>query len=178
MIAPRAFPASSRAPEARAPRGPRSSTRHTLRIDSPSATWVLDAADALVVAVATSAGLGADSVQDVQIAVHEAVLNALVHGNRQDENRRINVLVSLGLEALEVDVQDEGEGFDARFVPDPRAPPNVGRSSGRGIFFMRALMDDVAFLPRAGGGMHVRMIKRRTPSMPRGSSASASAVLA
>ncbi|HET7294510.1 MAG TPA: ATP-binding protein [Vicinamibacteria bacterium] len=151
---------------------------HALSIDVPSAVWVIDAIDAFVGAAATSAGLGADSVQDVQVAVHEAVLNALVHGNRQDEARRINLRVSMGVEGLEVDVQDQGQGFDASAVPDPRAAQNVGRSSGRGIFFMRALMDGVAFLPRAGGGTHVRMLKRRTLSSLRRLSTKTAVVVA
>jgi serine/threonine-protein kinase RsbW len=66
-------------------------------------------------------------------------------------------------EFLEVNVQDEGEGFEAEEVADPLAPENLLKSSGRGIFFMRNFMDDVQLQRRPEGGMQVRMRKRLTP---------------
>jgi serine/threonine-protein kinase RsbW len=139
-------------------------TNHVLRIDAPSSAWLIDAIDAFVGAVAASGGLGADAAQDVQIAVHEAVMNAVMHGSGRGSARRFILEVSLDPEALEVSVRDEGQGFDPCAVPDPLVEPNLGTNCGRGIFLMRALMDEVAFLPNAGGGTHVRMLKRRARS--------------
>ena len=141
-----------------------SSTNQVLSIDTPSAAWTIDAIDALVGAVAASAGLGVDWAQDVRIAVHEAFMNALLHGNEQNESRRISLRVSLGVEGIEVDVQDQGQGFEPSAVPDPRAAQNLSRSCGRGLLFMRALMDEVTFLRHTAGGTYVRMRKRRSPA--------------
>jgi serine/threonine-protein kinase RsbW len=122
---------------------------------------MVEAADAFVAAVARSAGFDRHSVQDVELAVHEAVINAIVHGNRGDESRRIRLEVAVGPAGLEVRVQDQGRGFDPSGVPDPLAPQNLCKPCGRGILLMRSLMDDVSF--RTGnGGTQVRMLKRRT----------------
>jgi serine/threonine-protein kinase RsbW len=63
-------------------------------------------------------------------------------------------------EQFTVEVLDEGEGFDYQEVDDPLAPENLMKSSGRGIFFMRNFMDDVAIARRPEGGMSVRLVKR------------------
>jgi serine/threonine-protein kinase RsbW len=111
--------------------------------------------------VAASAGFDADSTQDVQIAVHEAVINAIVHGNGRDESRRVRLQVAVSPAGLEVRVQDQGRGFDPSEVPDPLAPENLCKSCGRGILFMRSLMDEVRFQRAADGGTQVILWKRR-----------------
>jgi serine/threonine-protein kinase RsbW len=132
-----------------------------LRLDLPSCRRTIESVDALVAEVAASAGFDADSTQDVQIAVREAVTNAIVHGNDNDESRRVRLQIAASPAALEVRVQDQGRGFDPGDVPDPRAPENLCRSCGRGILFMRSLMDEVRFLSTADGGTQVVLLKRR-----------------
>jgi serine/threonine-protein kinase RsbW len=132
-----------------------------LSLDLPSCARTIDAVDAFVGEVAASAGFDADSTQDVQIAVREAVTNAVVHGNGRDESRRVRLQVAVSPAGLEVRVQDQGRGFDPGAVPDPLAPENLCKSCGRGILFMRSLMDEVRFHRAADGGTQVILWKRR-----------------
>jgi serine/threonine-protein kinase RsbW len=94
------------------------------------------------------------------VAVRESVVNAIKHGNKQDESKRVHVQFTLRERALEVEVKDQGPGFDPGGVGDPLAPENLLKAYGRGIFFMRQFMDEVthAFPPK--GGTVVRMLKR------------------
>lgn len=140
-----------------------SRARKSVRLEAPSRIEMLEAVDLLVGQLAAAAGFEPGSAQDVQLAAHEAVINAIVHGNRLDEARRVVVVLSIDAGSIEIRVRDEGEGFDPTRVPDPCAPENLCRTSGRGLFLMRRLMDEVAIRRRARGGTEVRMLKRRAP---------------
>jgi serine/threonine-protein kinase RsbW len=133
-------------------------------LDLPSCIEILEAVDVFVGGMAKSAGFDHASTQDVQIAVHEAVINAVVHGNGQDVSRRVRLAVAVGPTGLEARVQDQGRGFDPGVVPDPLAAQNLCRPCGRGLLFMRSLMDEVGFRRTADGGMEVRLLKRRVPT--------------
>jgi serine/threonine-protein kinase RsbW len=146
-------------------RGHTSVTGHTtLRLELPSRISMLDTADALVGRLAVDAGFDPDAAEWVQTAVHEAVVNAIVHANRESEARRVTLEIELDPGGLEVRVRDEGRGFDPARVPDPCAPENLSRSTGRGIFLMRTLMDEVAFRRLPSGGAEVTMRKRLSPA--------------
>jgi serine/threonine-protein kinase RsbW len=95
------------------------------------------------------------------MAVREAVTNAVVHGNRQDSEKAVDLTLKSSPDAVEIIVHDQGEGFNPKEVPDPTEDANILKTSGRGIFFMRSFMDEVDWLIRPGGGTTVRMIKRR-----------------
>jgi serine/threonine-protein kinase RsbW len=105
------------------------------------------------------AGLDDDAVHWVGIAVRESVINAIRHGNANDERKHVHVEftpLDSGVPGLAISVRDEGPGFDPVDVPDCVAPENLLKSSGRGIFLIRSFM-----LQRAPeGGMEVRMVKR------------------
>jgi serine/threonine-protein kinase RsbW len=92
------------------------------------------------------------------VALRESVVNAIRHGNRGDEQRRVAIEFDVGDRSLEVRVQDEGLGFDPAAVPDPVAQENLLKPTGRGIFFMRSFMDGDYSFP-AQGGTIVRMKK-------------------
>ena len=94
------------------------------------------------------------------MAVREAVTNAMVHGNQEDEAKSVEVVFSCLKDALEIEVRDQGEGFDPVSVPDPTDPANILKPSGRGIFLMRTFMDEVEWFARPEGGTAVRMVKR------------------
>ena len=102
----------------------------------------------------------------MSVAVRESVINAIKHGNREDQRKLVTVEFTLTPRAhadrLSVRITDEGEGFDPEEVANPLDPENVLKSSGRGIFFMRNFMDDVAIERRPEGGMAVRMSKTLT----------------
>lgn len=108
--------------------------------------------------------LDADSIHWVGVSVRESVVNAIKHGNAEDENKR--VIVEFRFEPgrdptqLVVRVVDQGEGFDPIEVADPLAPENLLKTSGRGIFFMRNFMDDLTLQRAPEGGTEVRMVKK------------------
>jgi len=102
-------------------------------------------------------GLDEEAVFDIRLAVQEAVVNAVEHGNRSDPNRMVHVLCQVDDDAITVTVTDEGDGFDPSAVPDPTQPENILREHGRGIFLMRNLCDDVRYNEK---GNAVTMFKK------------------
>ena len=94
---------------------------------------------------------------DIEIALREALANAVVHGNRQDARTKVHISCAIHASGrLSFVVKDEGCGFDPAKVPDPTAIENIGCESGRGIHLMKAFMDDVRF---EQGGTQVRLHK-------------------
>lgn len=100
---------------------------------------------------------------DIEIALHEALLNAVVHGNHGDPRKHVHVRCHCEPDEISILVRDEGPGFDADRVPDPTAPENIQSTHGRGIYLMRAYMDEVRF-EEGGRAVHMR---KRAPSKPR-----------
>jgi len=94
------------------------------------------------------------------MAVREAVTNAVVHGNQEDEAKTIEVIFNCLEHELEIDVKDQGKGFDPTSVPNPTDAENILKTSGRGIFLMRSFVDDVQWSPRPEGGMTVHLVKK------------------
>ena len=80
-----------------------------------------------------------------RVGLTEALSNAMLYGNGSDPKKRVRVEVDIRVEEVEVRVTDQGVGFDPTTVPDPTLPDNITKSGGRGIFLMRALMDEVQF---------------------------------
>jgi len=107
-------------------------------------------------------GLDGDEATFVGVALREAVVNAFRHG-RSPDGCPCRIGLHLTPEALVINVRDRGPGFDPARVPDPRAPQNLERGSGRGIFYMRRFTDRLSFVfPRAGGSV-VRLSKKTRP---------------
>jgi len=98
-----------------------------------------------------------EGVSDVEIALREAVANAIIHGNHKDRRKQVHVTCCCEPDEVSIAVKDEGSGFDINTVPDPTARENIGSVHGRGIHMMKALMDDVRF---EEGGAVVHMKKR------------------
>ena len=133
----------------------------TTELTFPSRIAAVEEATAAVAEILRCTGATEDLLYDVEVALREAVANAVLHGNRQDPSKAVVVTVRTTPEKLELTVRDEGAGFDPEAVPDPTAPDQVLRSSGRGLLLMRTFMDQVAWLIRTGGGTTVRMTKKR-----------------
>lgn len=114
---------------------------------------------------ATKAGFDEDTVPHIAMAVREAAVNAVIHGNQYDPNKHINVSFEASPTALTMHVADEGPGLDPDTIPDPLAPENILRGSGRGIFLIRAFMDEVHFRQRQPG-TEIILIKHRTAAHP------------
>ena len=135
-------------------------TEQTTRLVLPShIEAVADAAAALTDFV-KSCGLDEQATFGIDMAVREAVTNAMVHGNQEDEAKSVEVIFSCLENALEIEVRDQGGGFDPADVPDPTEPANILKPSGRGIFLMRTFMDEVEWSARPEGGMAVRLVKK------------------
>lgn len=95
--------------------------------------------------MAAEAGLSEDDLFHVTMAVREAAVNAVLHGNEYDPGKHIQVsLENTGTE-LRFVIADEGKGVDPDTLPDPLAPENLMRGTGRGIFLIRSFMDEVHF---------------------------------
>ena len=142
---------------------PMQTDRHLIRLELPSSFEMLDLVQVLSDRLSSIAGLDEDTTHWVSVAVRESVINAVKHGNREDRSKHVTVEFTLAPRVepkkFTVEVLDEGEGFDYEEVDDPLAPENLMKSSGRGIFFMRNFMDDVAIARRPEGGMSVRLVK-------------------
>ncbi|MEM7479556.1 MAG: ATP-binding protein [Acidobacteriota bacterium] len=108
-------------------------------------------------------GVGEDSRHWIDLAVREAVANAIKHGNQCDPAKRVEVEARLEDHTVVVRVEDEGHGFDPRYVEDPRAPKNLLRPSGRGIFYIEKFMDGVDWEVGASGGTVLVLRKRIEP---------------
>ena len=86
-----------------------------------------------------------DAFGNILVAVTEAVNNAIQHGNRYDALKKVNITYEVDGDTLVFVVQDEGKGFDYYNLPDPTAPENLEKPTGRGIFLMKHLADQVIF---------------------------------
>jgi serine/threonine-protein kinase RsbW len=131
----------------------------TVRIDFESRMEILEAIQAFVDRLASAGGLDEDGVHDLSVSVRECVVNALKHGNKLDPAKRVSVAFGLEAGAIEVWIQDEGEGFNPDAVPDATAPENLLNAAGRGLFFMRAFMSEVEYIFPPEGGTVARLVK-------------------
>lgn len=105
-------------------------------------------------------GVGEDIAFGVDMAVREAVTNAVLHGNKLDETKFVDVSLKSLPGAVEITVHDQGTGFNPNSIPDPTEAENILKTSGRGIFFMRSWMDEVEWTMDPKGGTTVRMMKK------------------
>ena len=103
----------------------------------------------------------------VRTAIEEAVGNAIHHGNGNDPDRRVTIEYTADAEAVVIDVQDEGLGFDHRLVPDPTRPENLDIPAGRGIMLMRFYMSEVEFMV-PGNCVRMRFDRKKPPRPGRG----------
>jgi len=133
----------------------------TTELSLPSRIDTVATAAAAVAEFLGRLGISDEAAFRIDMAVREAVTNAVLHGNRQDEEKVVDINLKSSPEAVEISVHDQGPGFNPEEVPDPTTQENVLITSGRGIFFMRTFMDEVDWLIRPGGGTTVRMVKRR-----------------
>lgn len=90
-------------------------------------------------------GYGEEDLFHVRLAVEEAIANAIKHGHRADPSKQVRIFFSIGFDQVLIKVQDQGQGFDPRLVPDPLATENMDRISGRGLYLMQATMSWIEF---------------------------------
>jgi serine/threonine-protein kinase RsbW len=114
---------------------------------------------------AERSGFDEDTVPNIAMAVREAAVNAVIHGNSYDPTKQITATFESNSESLIVRITDQGPGLDPDSVPDPLAPENILRGSGRGIFLIKAFMDEVHFR-QLHPGTELTLIKHRVPAQP------------
>jgi len=119
----------------------------------------VDSAEELAVGVAQRAGLDDDELMKIGLAVRESMVNAVMHGNRYHPDKKVRFSASSHAGRFVVQIADEGEGFDFESLPDPLAPENLMRTSGRGIFLIRSFMDDFQLRHLENGGIEVTLVK-------------------
>lgn len=121
----------------------------------------VDAAENAVVDAARLCGLNEDQQYEIGMAVRESVVNAVMHGNKQDANKQVRLTVQSEGDGLSVVVEDEGEGLDLSDVANPTEAGNLLRTSGRGLLIIQAYTDEFAVERRQPRGTRVRLVKRR-----------------
>ncbi len=90
--------------------------------------------------------LNSELYGNVLIATIEAANNAILHGNKLDETKNVNITFNIESKYLTIVIKDQGPGFDYTNIPDPTAPENIEKINGRGIFLMQKLSDKIEFL--------------------------------
>src|SRR5215472_12066598 len=119
----------------------------------------VDEAEELAVKMAENAGFEEDDLHKIAMSVRETMVNAVVHGNRYNAHKKVHVKVSGGPGRLEIKIADQGDGFELEALPDPLAENNLLRNSGRGIFLIKAFMDEVEVKRGDPVGTEVTLVK-------------------
>jgi serine/threonine-protein kinase RsbW len=107
---------------------------------------------------AAKLGFDPNECGHIGMSIREATINAIVHGNRYDPAKHVTVSLESTTSALSITVRDQGSGLDPSTIPDPLAPENLLKPSGRGVFLIRSFMDEIRF-QNASPGTEVVMIK-------------------
>lgn len=111
----------------------------------PSKIESISMVENLIDEVSIELSLVADLYGNVLIGVIEAVTNAIVHGNKLDDSKSVDIELVYNEPHLIIKICDEGKGFEFDNIPDPTKPDNVEKPDGRGVFLMKHLADEVSF---------------------------------
>jgi serine/threonine-protein kinase RsbW len=133
----------------------------TLELSIESKIEFVEMVSSVVKSVSAQMGFDEDDANWIELAVHEAVINAITHGNKHAADKQVDVKFVIEKEVLTIFVRDRGEGFDPNQLPDPTDADNLLKPSGRGIFYMRTFMDEVEHSSHPEGGSVVRLTKRK-----------------
>jgi serine/threonine-protein kinase RsbW len=117
----------------------------TIHIQIPSITENIRIIESFIDNAKDKFSLTDDIYGNIMIAVTESVNNAIVHGNGCDKSKNVSLSLSLNDNILKFIIKDEGIGFDYSNLPDPTLPENIDKPSGRGIYLMKHLCDEVNF---------------------------------
>jgi serine/threonine-protein kinase RsbW len=133
----------------------------------PSTLESVDLAEGEILHAAEHAGFDEDERHRIGMAVRECMVNAVVHGNRYNRNKRVHVSVQIAKvetsHSFVIRITDQGEGFEVHEVPDPLHDTNLLRHSGRGLFLMGAFMDDMKVRKVSPAGTEVTLVKNIGP---------------
>jgi serine/threonine-protein kinase RsbW len=134
-------------------------TKH-LEVTLETQVESVNLAEEMCLRVAEAAGFGEDDCYRIGMSVREGVINAFHYGNQEKPEKKIFLAVYLTADKMTIHVVDEGKGFNLADVPDPLAEENLLSTSGRGIFLMRAFMDEFDVVAGRNGGAEIVMSKK------------------
>jgi serine/threonine-protein kinase RsbW len=120
----------------------------------------LDLVQAVTDCITGFMGFEEDTAHWIGMSVRESVTNAIQHGNKLDQSKKVDINFEVTPDCLEITVRDQGIGFKVENLPNPLDTENLLKPSGRGIFYIRSFMDEVEFRERSQGGMEVHMVKK------------------
>src|ERR1044071_4083071 len=133
----------------------------TIELSIDSKLEFVDLVASVTKSVTAKMGFNEEDASWIELAVHEAVINAITHGNKSADDKKVEVRLETEEGAVVVVIRDYGSGFDPSKLPDPTSADNLLNPSGRGIFYMRTFMDEVEHSTHPEGGSVVRLTKRK-----------------
>lgn len=117
----------------------------TYKLEIKSDPNLLPDVEEFIENISTDINLDKGRLNNLLLSVNEAISNAMKHGNRFDIEKKVTITASLNQSQLRISIKDEGQGFDPDKVPDPTAPENIFKDSGRGLYIMRTCIDDMKY---------------------------------
>ncbi|MCS6817830.1 MAG: ATP-binding protein [Blastocatellia bacterium] len=144
-------------------RGPET---YSISLSIASGFEFVELVERVTATLARLAGFDEETAMWISMAVREAVINAIKHGNKEDRQKRVEIQYAFNHEGLSIRVLDQGSGFDLSQVPNPLDPENLLKPTGRGIFYMKAFMDEVDIWSSPGRGTVVRLRKKMRSESP------------
>jgi serine/threonine-protein kinase RsbW len=147
-------------PKQKAHRGPQIARESSL----PSEVTAISPFVDKLVLLLRNCGCVPEGLSDVEVALREALANAIIHGNHEDSRKHVHITCCCEPDEVSITVEDEGRGFDISNVPDPIAPENIGSVHGRGIYLIRTSMDEVHF-EEGGAVIHMRKSAREAAKL-------------
>lgn len=133
-------------------------TEHRVSYTLDSSLETIDSAEEKATVLAAELGFSEDEVMQISMAVREAAVNAVLHGNGYAPDKKVTISFEHNNADLIITIRDQGKGLDMSRIPDPLAPENLLKTSGRGIFLMRSFMDIVEIRP-SQTGTELKLIK-------------------
>lgn len=134
--------------------------RETFEIVMPSEPELTDQVDHLIEQIIAKIGYTQAMRDDIAVAVNEVVKNAILHGNKCDEQKPVKITCTCKPEEFRICVCDQGDGFNPAEVPDPLDPKNLLKETGRGLLILRSLMDEM-LIDIDSEGTKVTLVKYR-----------------
>jgi serine/threonine-protein kinase RsbW len=135
------------------------STPIHVKLVIPSRISLVDLVHVAAEKIAELAGFDEDERLNLGLAVREAAINAIKHGNGEDESKEVRILLEATGQGVKVEIEDSGPGFDPGGASDPTDADHLMETSGRGLLLIRAFVDDVSYEYQKGRGMQVTLIK-------------------
>ena len=126
----------------------------------------VELAEELVLRIAVASGFDDENCHRIGMSIREGMINAVQYGSRLMRDKPVRMSVTLLADRLEIHVTDSGRGFSLSDVPDPLAEENLLKSSGRGIFLMKAFMDEFDVRRSREGGAEIVLMKRLPAAPP------------